>query len=267
MEQTNENIEYGREKINPDKLVKVKSNEEKIKSDVLVDSNEEIKAILGDSYLKNYFKTGMLKKSFAILTDRRVYMRGRCYEKKGLFGLKKQNVDKVLDVQDITGTEYKNIHKIWKSVFKWLLIACIGIGCITIPINYIMNFSQFSLENKFARFVVVLIEVAVRLLLIKFALKIRTNYEFLTLSFNGGQLAYDCNIATTNEVREFQRQMRLAKDKKISKQEVLIPNRPINPVSTDKFSKLKELKDLLDSGVITDSEFYSLKKELIGYKE
>ena len=102
MEQTNENIAYGQEKINPDKLVKGKSSEEKIKSDVLVDSNGEIKTILGDTYLKNYFKTGMLKKSFSILTDRRVYMRGRCYEKKGLFGL----IDKSVYMSNKKGYNY-----------------------------------------------------------------------------------------------------------------------------------------------------------------
>lgn len=264
MEQTKENVE------NQDKLVRGKQDEEQIRREILIDSSEEIKAILGDSYLKNYFKTGQLKQSFAILTDRRVYMRGQCYEKKGLFKLKKQNVDKVLDVQDITGTEYKCMRKIWKLVLKWLLIAFIGVGCITIPIFYIQNFSQYSLKNKFAWFVAGAIEVVVRLLLVKLALRIRTNYEFLAITFSGGQLAYDCNIATTTEVKEFQRQMRLAKDKKVfnndmpKENKVMVDDTYQTTVSTtNKLQDLKNLRELLDSGVITESEFNSLKSDIM----
>lgn len=40
--------------------------------DILVDTSEKVIIVLGDKYLRNYFKTGELKQSFAILTNRRV---------------------------------------------------------------------------------------------------------------------------------------------------------------------------------------------------
>lgn len=254
MEQAKEKVENNQERINPYKLAQSKmTNEDKVKRDILIDKTEEIKVILGDSYLKNYLQTGQLKKSFAILTDKRIYMRGQCYEKKGLFGLRKSNINKVLDVQDITGTEYKNINKLWKSILKWLLIAFLGLGCL-------MDFLIFSP-------LIALIAAAIKLLIIKFALRIKTDYEFLDISFAGGQIAYDCNIATRDEVKEFQRQMRLAKDEKVSKQETVVESKPINLVNTDKIGKLKELKELLESGIITELEFNKLKSELMENKE
>lgn len=56
--------------------------------------------------------------------------------------------------------------------------------------------------------------------------------------------------------------MRLAKDKKVSKQEAA-PGHPKILENSDKIKKLKELKELLDSRVITEQEFEKLKSEVM----
>ncbi len=244
-------------KINPYKLNQYKQSEARLKATVFVDRNEELKVVLGDSYLKNYIQTGRLEKSFAILTDRRVYMKGKCYEKKGLFGLRSTNIDKVIDVQDITGTEYRSR--------RLPLLKPISFVISILSLYFLFACTVASISTQWEEMignVITALVFVITLICWGVFLFVRNSYEFLDISFAGGQIAYDCNLVTRVEVEEFQRQMRLAKDKKVSKQEAA-PGHPKILENSDKIKKLKELKELLDSRVITEQEFEKLKSEVM----
>ena len=263
MEQAKEKVENNQEKINPYKLAQSKmTNEDKVKRDILIDKTEETKVILGDSYLKNYLQTGRLKKSFAILTDKRIYMRGQCYEKKGLFGLRKSNINKVLDVQDITGTEYRSRNK------PLVKLICLGLGIPALLFTSLLcAYSLDTGDRTPSLMFTITIGIIITLVTWFIIFFFKDKYEFLDISFAGGRIAYDCGKEKSFNIREFQRQMRLAKDEKVSKQETVVESKPINLVNTDKIGKLKELKELLDSGIITELEFNKLKSDILNNKE
>lgn len=228
-------------------------------SDILVDTSEKVIIVLGDKYLRNYFKTGELKQSFAILTNRRVYMRGQCYEKKGLFGIRKASVDRTVDIQDVTGTNYQLKDLTWIKILRWILLV---VGLVDIGIFLYFAPTYYPDETTIKDVIFISI-VGIIPFLCAIPWFIRTKYEFLDISFAGGEITYDCNIATTTEVKEFQKQLRLAKDEKVLKQETTSMSNQINLNTSDRVLRLKELKELLDSGVITESEFNNLKSDIM----
>ena len=50
---------------------------------MFVDANEQQIAVLGGNYLSNFLATGTIEKGFCVLSDKRVYFRGKCYYKSG----------------------------------------------------------------------------------------------------------------------------------------------------------------------------------------
>ena len=176
-------------KINPYKLNQYKQSEARLKATVFVDRNEELKVVLGDSYLKNYIQTGRLEKSFAILTDRRVYMKGKCYEKKGLFGLRSTNIDKVIDVQDITGTEYRSRR------LPLLKPISLVVSIISLYFLFVCTVASISTQwEEMIGNVITALVFVITLICWGVFLFVRNSYEFLDISFAGGQIAYDCSV-------------------------------------------------------------------------
>ena len=56
----------------------VNKSEEKFRN-FFMSPNEKLVAILGNSYLENFFHSGNIKRGFAVASDKRVYFQGKKY--------------------------------------------------------------------------------------------------------------------------------------------------------------------------------------------
>ena len=94
---------------------------------IFIEPTEEFVSSIGKTYIKSYLTDGSLFKGFAIVSNKRVYFKGSCYEREGK-ECRKINEERIVDLSDITGTGYKIIMQKWKIhvaiiLFIYFIIA------------------------------------------------------------------------------------------------------------------------------------------------
>ena len=141
-----------------------------------ISPNERYITSLGDGYLKNFLTTGNIKRCVAVLSDKRIYLRGNiidCSSSK----FEKVNVEKIVNVEDVTGTGF-----IYSSSQIWKLILAI----LTIPlvIPAIIFFVLYIIGRK----------------------------TIFCIEYAGGYIKFDASIYSPFEVHEFQKRVRIAQD-------------------------------------------------------
>lgn len=70
---------------------------------LFIDSTEKQCAVLGGDYLMNYLSYGVLSKGFCVVSDKRVYFKGKCYY-KNQNKYNSATEQRIVDLKDITGT-------------------------------------------------------------------------------------------------------------------------------------------------------------------
>lgn len=141
-----------------------------------ISQNERYIASLGEGYLKNFLFTGNIRHCVAVLSDKRIYLRGNiidCSSSK----FEKINVEKIVNVEDITGTGF-----IYSSSRVWKLILAI----LTIPlvIPAIIFFVLYMLGRK----------------------------TIFCIEYAGGYIKFDASVYSLSEVHDFQKRIRIAQD-------------------------------------------------------
>lgn len=87
---------------------------ENLKS-LFIDSSEKQIATLGSGYLQNFISTGAVANGFCVVSDKRVYFRGKCYYKSGTY-YRQTKEERTVDLKDITGTGFTSTKNIlWCS--------------------------------------------------------------------------------------------------------------------------------------------------------
>lgn len=212
---------------------------------MFVDSNEKEVATLGGDYLRNFLATGSLSKGFCGVSNKRVYFRGKCYHKvKGHYKSTKE--ERTVDLKDVTGTGFV------ESRF-FLLMVLASISLLWCAFALISMFTEKYLDgSEIAMIVIFGIMPSVLLWLIYFVCRVR----LFEISFAGGKIAFKASNYNEEEMQEFQKALRIAKDNytEVSK--------PV--MSASGADELKKYKELLDAGVINQAEFDEAKKKILG---
>jgi hypothetical protein len=81
------------------------------------------------------------------------------------------------------------------------------------------------------------------------------------ISFAGGKIAFDTTWLNTQEIQDFQRNLRLIKVAFEEQREAKSVPIAVAPQASD---ELKKYKDLLDSGAISQDEYETAKSKLLG---
>lgn len=175
--------------------------ERKIKDmkEMFVNPDEEQKAVIGSGYLANMIHTGNIGKGFGVLTNRRLYFKGKCFYRLGRHFMKKDE-ERTVDLQDITSSGF--VHE---GMLLWKVIAVL---CSVISVLLFV----YLVENKD-------IDDSIHILLIAGIMDIafwriyffckRVIYE---ISFAGGSIALNVYSYGMKEIKAFDKQLRLAKD-------------------------------------------------------
>lgn len=219
-------------------------------SNLFVDANEKEISALGSNYLRNFLSTGSLENGFCTVTDKRVYFRGKCYTKSGN-NYKSTKEEKTVDLKDVTGTGFTFIKRFWLMI---LAILC-TIWAVVLTFSLVASLPELN-ESEGWSSILLVIFVAILPTIVLWGLYWFLKVKVFEISFAGGKIAFKASSYNENEVNNFQRALRQAKDNYKE-----APNTVSNSSGAD---ELKKYKDLLDSGVISQADFDIAKKKILG---
>lgn len=203
--------------------------------------DERLVAVLGNTIAETFLSTGVLENGFAVLSDKRVYFRGRCFSRTGKhFSVRTE--ERVVDVQDISGTGFVFSNPIWLLVAS-IIFFCgviVGVKCLQ---------SDMIVAIIFLTAVPV---IGIILLMIYFSEK----HTLFEISFAGGCIAFDVRWFPAEEAQFFQKNIKLIGDALRNKNNLASGNY----TTADELSKLA---NLLSQGHITREEYEAQKCVLL----
>lgn len=99
-----------------------------------------------------------------------------------------------------------------------------------------------------------------------FIIHIRSKIRILAVQYNGSEMGFDMAYFTPEEIDDFQRNLRIAKDKAIENNrnagQAVSPMPQVTP-HTGRADELVKMADLLSKGLISQEESDKMKRELI----
>lgn len=201
---------------------------------MFVSSDERCVAILGSNAAETFFSSGTLGNGFAVLSNKRVYFRGRCLIRTGK-RISAQKEERVVDVQNITGTGFVYNNPVG-------LLVC-AIACLVISLLIISGAGVYTIP---------LIVVGIIFFFLYRSRK-RTLFE---ISFAGGGIAFNVSWFPAEEAQFFQKNIKLVGD-------ALKAQEKQHEKHFGTASELEKLAQLLAQGLITQEEYEAQKRTLL----
>ncbi len=223
---------------------------------LFVDPNESVEGVLGNNAVQTFFSTGVLGNGFAVLSNKRMYFKGKCYVRAGKGFIKKVE-ERIVDLGDITGTGFVHNKNL---ILQWLfyIFTCVGVFGYMIPLPFWIVY--FNTNKKWAFNTALVLSGPLSWLF--YFLNNMFNYSLFEVSYAGGGIGFDLHWISNSEAHDFQKLLQAAKGKLKEERPVYTNHKYEN--SNDIPEQLKKYKDLLDSGIITVEEFEAKKKQLLG---
>lgn len=168
-------------------------------SKVFVEPDEQLLGTLGNGYLENILGK-KVKKTHALLTDRRVYFQGTFYSGNGK-NLQQDVVEKIVDLEDITGTgfRYNKPIGIIKSIITTIIMGIVGCVC------FVFILGDWYWWQGTA------IGILISALIFTINYLLNRKVDFI-LEYAGGAIRFDATIVGLSNVKDFNKQIRRAKD-------------------------------------------------------
>ncbi len=234
--------------------------ERKVKES-FIEPDENLIAILGANTAKTFFSTGVLGNGFAILSDKRMYFKGRCYVRAGK-GFFKKMEERVVDLNDITGTGFVHNKNMITTILYYITFA---ISCV-MYLSWPFWIVYFSTGKSWAKKVAWGIQCIIWPMPLFYLINKAFNYSLFEVSYAGGGIAFDLSWITKADSDSFQKSIQSAKSeykKKAQQNQFTDFTQPTQKNESSITEQLKEYKVLLDDGVITQEEFEAKKKQLL----
>ena len=183
-------------------------------------------------------------------------------------------------LKDVTGTGFKRTSNI-----GWLISAFIvpiimfflltTIGLLTFR-DYTYNYSTYGKEtngNDYSTLVLVLL-LPLIFFIVAIAKYLISRLTLISIQFAGGEIAFDITWFSQKEIADFQRQLRLAKDKAIEEADNAVANKFTNAMNNLAYNQGQQVQsstadelikygELLKNGIITQEEFDNFKRGLM----
>lgn len=240
---------------------------------LFMNPKEKLVTTLGNTYIQNFLNNGSLEKGFSVVSDKRVYFQGTTYEmvtkNNGRKKAIKTRKSRTVDLKDVTGTGYDS-HSSFLAKIVSVVLFVVGI-IIWLPTVFAWTDSNVhgGLFEALACFLFLLAPG-----LIATAVYLHSKINLIAIQFAGGEIAFDIRWFSEEEIADFQKQLRLAKDKAIEEADNAVANKLQEAVSSvtvgqqsaqsnSVADEIAKYGDLLEKGLITQEEFDKKKKELL----
>lgn len=240
-------------------------------SQLFMSQNERFVAVLGKKHSEKYLEKGKCREGFAIISDKRLYSFGRSYDiGNNLFGKKRvreNKQSKTIDLKDITGTgegSYRSMRWFMIGILYLILTIASLIAGITVATK--QNGLTEEAYNTIIVIMIGIIPVLFFFMILYFIIYLVSKIHVLAVQYNGSEMGFDMAYFTSEEVNDFQRKLRIAKDKVIENnrntEQTVSSMMQVTP-HNGKADELVKMADLLSKGLISQEEFDKMKKELI----
>lgn len=200
-QQVSDNIQSRMENIRQTQAEEKASRVVRDIKDMFVSADEKQKAVIGGGYLSNMLQTGILGKGFGVLTNRRLYYRGKCFYKVGGRYMKTDE-DCTIDLQDITSSGFTYTRHLWLLV---MTVAVLAFGMYGLIMTSSSTYPEYGS-------VILIFLIGIALLAAYLYFKISV-YE---VTFAGGSLSIKASSFGVKEVRAFDKALRQAKDEHLA---------------------------------------------------
>lgn len=237
----------------------INPNDQKLKR-IFVNEKEKFVCALGTNLVKNFLARGDLGNGFAVVSDKRIYFKGKSYE-VGSNKLKARNVASTVDLKDITGTEVRSFKSTWSLVLAWL--------CVILVVNFLIAviFERTKVtwtDGLWGGFFLILA-------IVFFIFYFLSRKTVLTIMFGGGGIAFPLNWYPVREGENFQKQLRIAKDNAIEESEnaaansvrEAMANASAQQPEASAADELAKYAQLYKDGMISEQEFTDIKAKLL----
>lgn len=167
----------------------VSNSQQKLKK-IFIEPDEQLLGKFGNDYFVNllYKKT---EKCHALLTDKRIYLKGAFYSGSGK-SILYTTEERTLDLEDVTGTGF--IYEQSSIIMLFSLL----------PIILAMI---YDLNNVVVLFISIIIAT-----LIAICVLFKSRKTFFFIDYAGGRIKIDASLIGLSDVQDFHKQMRRAKD-------------------------------------------------------
>lgn len=230
---------------------------------LFVDADEKEISILGGDYLNNFLEMGTLECGFCVVSDKRVYFRGKCYHKTNNH-YRSSYEERMVDLKDVTGTgfvESKNLLLMVLAIISTIyLIFCLlsdKSGSSLRNISNILTSTKLTIEVESTNLIIAII-LCIGFWTAYFIVETR----LFEISFAGGKIAFKASNYNMSEMQEFQKELRRAKDEYTETTSVMPSGK-----NGSCAAEIKKFKELLDMGAITQEEYDIAKKEILSTKK
>ena len=204
--------------------------------------DERLVSVLGNNIAQTFFATGTIGKGFAVLSDRRVYFKGKCLQRTGK-RFSAVHEERVVDVSNVTGTGFVHTKPVWLLVISIVLF-------VLAAVYFVVSVANLAFIGLLA---VLLFGGLGGLFLWLYNSRKRTIFE---IAFAGGGIGLDASWIDAQEAEFFQKNIRLVGDN-LKRQERQYAR------GGSAAGELAQLAQLLEKGMITQAEFEEQKRRLL----
>ena len=209
---------------------------------MLASPDERLVSVLGNNIAQTFFATGTIGKGFAVLSDRRVYFKGKCLQRTGK-RFSAIHEERVVDVSNVTGTGFVHTKPVWLLVISIVLF-------VLAAVYFVVSVANLAFIGLLA---VLLFGGLGGLFLWLYNSRKRTIFE---IAFAGGGIGLDASWIDAQEAEFFQKNIRLVGDN-LKRQERQYAR------GGSAAGELAQLAQLLEKGMITQAEFEEQKRRLL----
>lgn len=204
--------------------------------------DERLVSVLGNNIAQTFFATGTIGKGFAVLSDRRVYFKGKCLQRTGK-RFSAIHEERVVDVSNVTGTGFVHTKPVWLLVISIVLF-------VLAAVYFVVSVANLAFIGLLA---VLLFGGLGGLFLWLYNSRKRTIFE---IAFAGGGIGLDASWIDAQEAEFFQKNIRLVGDN-LKRQERQYDR------GGNTAGELAQLAQLLEKRMITQAEFEEQKRRLL----
>lgn len=175
---------------------------------IFMDADEREAAVLGKSQLRRFLAEGILKSGFCILTDRRVYFRGRYFRKAGS-AYHADRGECTIDLRDVTGSGFSTAR--FGAVF---LLGVLYVLVVTILAGGFLLFLGEAGQYRFDMPSVLWsckILLGLGLVAVPVCYYLRP-FRIFVIKYSGGEIAFLTSDYLEDDMRLFQKALYREKD-------------------------------------------------------
>ncbi len=218
-------------------------------TDVFASPDERLVAVLGNNALQSFLSSGTIGNAFILLSDKRIYFRGRCLRRVGRH-FSSIREDRTVDVADVTGTGFVHFNHIWMKVLAIIATAWAAWGLLFMVINALTSTLEEFNPIDLLVFAMPIVPVFF------FILYKMTRRSVFEIAFAGGGIGLDVRSLNAAEADYFQKCIKLVGDD-VKRKEQMYGH------GTSAAAELSQLAALVEKGLLTQQEFDEQKARLL----